>query len=41
MAGEDPSPLFTDKSNEKSLSEKMKEKFGMFRGVRARCSKYQ
>jgi hypothetical protein len=33
MAGEDPSPLFTNKSNEKPLSEKMKEKFGTLIGV--------
>jgi hypothetical protein len=33
MAGEDPSPLFTDKSNEKALLERMKEKFDTYRGA--------
>jgi hypothetical protein len=33
MAGEDPLPLFTDKSNEKYLLERMKEKFDMYRGA--------
>jgi hypothetical protein len=34
MEGEDPSILFTDKSNEKALSKKMKENFGTFRATR-------
>jgi hypothetical protein len=33
MEREDPSPLFSDKLNEKALSERMKEKFDMFRGA--------
>jgi hypothetical protein len=31
--GEDPLPLFTDKTQEKSLAERMKEKYGTFRGA--------
>ena len=34
MAREDPSPLFTDKLNEKYFSERIKEKFNIFRGER-------
>jgi hypothetical protein len=32
-AGEDPLPLFTDKSKEKSLAEKMKDKYDTHRGA--------
>jgi hypothetical protein len=31
--GEDPLPLFTDKAHEKALEERMKEKYGTFRGA--------
>jgi hypothetical protein len=31
--GEDPFPLFTDKANEKELSERIKEKYGTYRGA--------
>jgi hypothetical protein len=31
MEGEDPSPLFREKSNEKVFSERMKDNFSMFR----------
>jgi hypothetical protein len=34
MVGEDPLPLFIDKLNEKSFSERMKEKFDMHRSTR-------
>jgi hypothetical protein len=34
MVGEDPTLLFSDKSNEKALSERIREKFGMFRAMR-------
>jgi hypothetical protein len=33
MAGEDPTPLFSDKLNSKSLSERIRDKFGMFKAV--------
>jgi hypothetical protein len=33
-AGEDPTPLFTNKVGEKAQSESMKEKFYTFRGKR-------
>jgi hypothetical protein len=32
-AGEDPLPLFTDKSKEKALVEKMKDKYDTFIGA--------
>jgi hypothetical protein len=32
-SGEDPLPLFTDKAHEKALEERMKEKYGTFRGA--------
>jgi hypothetical protein len=32
--GEDPSPLFTNKTKEKALAEKMKDKYDTFRGPR-------
>jgi len=32
--GKDPFPLFTEKDNEKALSERIKEKYGTYRGAR-------
>jgi hypothetical protein len=32
-AGEDPLPLFMDKTQEKALAERMKEKYGTHRGA--------